>query len=105
MAIEVTDEMRRAVYEADCAAHGHILDTSSAVGNDGDVHPERYTPSVIGPDADTLPHIRCQRCTKIWLVIEDPGDDYADAVAKLKARVRDPESVKPRPRKVQAHQH
>lgn len=80
MTIEVTDEMRQAVYEADCAAKGHMFVFDKVFQTDGGV------PVVSGPDESTLPYVRCQRCTKVWLLIDEPGNDYTDAVAKLRGR-------------------
>lgn len=91
MSIEVTPEMRLAVYEADCEQFGHIpVYDRMFQSSDG------RTLVVSGPDAETLPHVRCQRCTKVWLVIDDPGNDYADAVAKLRARGAPAELARPR---------
>lgn len=93
-AITVTDEMRRAVYDADCAALGHLLDVSNAIGSTtGVTGPGNLT--VIGPDDNTIANITCRRCHKVWLVIEDPANNYDDAVAALKGRVKDPSTVKP----------
>lgn len=81
MPIEVTPEMRQAVYEADCEVKGHLFIFDNVFqSTDG------HTSVVSGPDADTLPHVRCGRCTKVWLLIDDPGNDYDDAVVKLRAR-------------------
>ncbi|AEA27933.1 hypothetical protein Psed_5808 [Pseudonocardia dioxanivorans CB1190] len=91
MAIEVTDEMRQAVYEADCEAKGHMFVFDRMFqSTDG------HTSVVSGPDPDTLPHVRCQRCPKVWLLIDDPGNDYADAVAKLRGRGAPVGLVRPR---------
>lgn len=99
MAIEVTEEMRRAVYTADCEAQGHIMDISNAVGvTRAHGVAGTYAPDVLGPDDETLPHLSCRRCGRVWLVIDESGVDYPDAVSKLTAKVRDPEMVKPRKR-------
>lgn len=101
MAIEVTEEMRAAVYAADCDVKGHAFQIGDlfhslpipAEQRDGVGDPFK---KVLGShDEDKLPSISCSRCNKVWLVIEDPGSSYDDAVAKLKNRVKDPDSVKP----------
>ncbi|MGD9989318.1 hypothetical protein [Pseudonocardia sp.] len=91
MAIEVTDEMRQAVYEADCEAKGHIhVFDKMLQRTDGPAN------VVSGPDEATMPHVRCQRCPKVWLLIDDPGNDYDDAVAKLRSRGAPVELTQPR---------
>lgn len=105
MAIEVTEEMRQAVYEADCDVKGHAFQI-------GDLFHSQPVPAeqrdavgnpfkkVLGShEDDKLPSISCGRCNKVWLVIEDPGSSYDDAVTKLKNRVKDPDSIKPIPKK------
>lgn len=100
MALEVTEEMRQAVYAADCDALGHIPDVSPAIMSEPATGPDGSARITVGnSDATLLPHLRCRRCGHVWLVIEDPGTSYDDAVAKEKARVKDPDSVKPNPRK------
>lgn len=90
MAIEVTDEMRRAVYADDCKRLGHEIDARNALrfGTTSG-----YGPELAGPDTATLPHLVCARCGKTWLVAEEPGDDYADAEQKHRARLRDEEKA------------
>jgi hypothetical protein len=86
--IIVTDEMRQAVYQADCDNNGHILAIENAIGNNLDVHPDKHIQTVMGPDTDTLPHLYCRRCGKVWLVIEDSGANYTEAVTKLTTRIQ-----------------
>lgn len=43
-----------------------------------------------------LPHIRCARCPTVWLVIEQPGLDYDDAVTKLDVELKDTAPLKGR---------
>lgn len=101
MAIEVTEEMRRAVYEADCQRLGHLFNLRNAMGIVDEIN---GTPAadVRGPNPETLPHLSCNRCPKVWLVIEQPGEDYADAVVQLKDRFKNPDDVAPLPRPVEA---
>lgn len=87
--MDVTDEMRMAVYAADCEATGHDIDNVNTLLRMSDL---------AGPDDDTLPHLTCNRCRQVWVLAADPGADYPDAVAKEKARVKDPDRIKPRRR-------
>lgn len=105
MAIEVTEEMRQAVYAADCDVKGHAFQIGDlfhslpipAEQRDGVGDPFK---KILGSRDETkLPSISCSRCNQVWLVIEDPGASYDDAMTKLKERVKDPDSVKPKPRK------
>ncbi len=105
MAIEVTEEMRQAVYEADCDIKGHAFQIGDLFHSlpipdeqrDGVGDPFK---KILGSrDDDKLPSISCSRCNKVWLVVDEPGASYDDAVTKLKNRVKDPDSVKPKPRK------
>lgn len=100
--ITVTDEMRQAVYEADCEAIGHLF-------HDGDLYqtvqvaPELRRggnpfKKILGShEAGKLPSIGCTRCGRVWLLVEQPGTSYDDAVAKLQARMTDPASLLPAP--------
>lgn len=94
MPIEVTDEMRRAVYAADCEKDGHLLSIRECISNDPEVHPDRNTPTVRATDPERVPHLLCQRCRKVWLVIEDSGDGYDDAVRKMSERLKDPSALR-----------
>lgn len=104
MAIEVTDELRRAVYAADCERLGHWYDMGAIVGHTDDVLPENPTglPTAVlrAPDPTQMPHLLCRRCGKVWLVIDEPGDGYDDAVEKVTRRMGGPtlpaEALKPR---------
>lgn len=76
MAIEITDEMRRAVLDEMCATKGHVFNVNKALGR-GDQG--QYIIDVRGPSDDELPHITCSRCTKVWVVVEVPGESYEEA--------------------------
>ncbi|MFC5996962.1 hypothetical protein ACFQE5_22380 [Pseudonocardia hispaniensis] len=96
MAIELTDEIRQAVHDEDCATQGHDLDVSGAMtGHGGPPTNGRW--EVRGPDGQ-IAHLACRRCGRVWLLIEDAGRGYTDAVTRLKARVKDPAWVQPLPR-------
>lgn len=91
MAIEVTPEMRAAVYEADCKARGHIWDTTNMLSATDEILPEStngYPTTVVrAQDATQMPHLKCSRCERVWLVMDEPGNDYEDAVARAINRV------------------
>lgn len=93
MAIDVTDELRQAVYAADCEANGHLLSIRECISNDPDL-PGLNTPAVRSEDPEKVPHLSCQRCGKVWLVIEDAGDGYDDAVQKVTRRLKDPSTLR-----------
>lgn len=76
----VTDEQRREARDLDCAELGHILTFDNALRLDG------RAGRVAGPDGKQ-PHIDCRRCMKVWLVIEEPGNDYPSAAAALDAKL------------------
>lgn len=81
--MEVTPEMRSAVYEEDCRRWGHILSFDNALrfeaGKDG--------AQVLGPEGQQ-PFITCRRCGKVWLVVEEPGENYAAATVALDAKLQ-----------------
>jgi hypothetical protein len=79
--VEVTPEMRAAVYEQDCADQGHIPTFDNALRFDA-----ARVGRIKGPDGKQ-PHIECLRCHKVWLVVEDPGDDYEAATIALDAKL------------------
>lgn len=93
MPIEITDELRRAVHDEDCAEHGHVIDFNGAFQRlSTDPHGGL---SLEGPDEATLAHLHCSRCSKVWLIVEDPGNDYADAVGRLRGKFRNPDDLRP----------
>ncbi len=98
---EITPEIRQAVLEAECQRVGHSPTFRNALMSLPDVGGIE----VIGPP-DKVAHLFCQRCGKVWIVVEDPGTSYADAVSKLRSRMKDPDSVRPRPRpQIPEHDH
>lgn len=81
--MEVTPEMRAAVYEQDCREKGHLLAYENALRFDSADGGAR----VLGPDGQQA-HITCRRCPKVWLVVEEPGEDYAAATVALDAKLQ-----------------
>ena len=89
--IVVTNEMRQAVYAADCATMGHLTSISGAVDRAG---------QVAGESAAAVPFLTCIRCHKVWVVIDTPGVDYAAAIGIYNgivtpAHAKDPKPPKP----------
>lgn len=75
--MDVTPEMRQAVYEADCELLGHSVDTRWAV---------EFTEQESGvrPRAkDRFPHIFCRRCRKTWIVLPIEGVGYEEAERRV----------------------
>lgn len=96
MAIELTDEIRQAVHDEECAKLGHAFDTSTVLTMDLSGGGTK----VVLSDRDKAPHLSCPRCGRVWLLVEQniigydaaendllgrlPADDAL--AAKLKAR-------------------
>lgn len=94
--MDITDEMRRMVRRQDCELYGHKFDLINLIGGTDVPNPNDVRgfpmPMLRARDVTKLPHITCETCGAVWLVIDDPGDDYDDAVEKLAQRVK---NVKP----------
>lgn len=70
--MDVTPEMRQAVYDADCADKGHQLDPYSGIKfNNG-------RQSLESTDEFKLPHIVCTRCGHVWIIGPADGANYED---------------------------
>lgn len=94
--MEITQEMRQAVYEADCQNKGHVPDINFAFGfaSDGG------QADVMGPDDDHLPYLSCRRCGWVWLVMPEGFATYEEAVASLNNKLTDVKvkDIKPKKR-------
>lgn len=91
--VPLTDAIRNAVHTEDCERLGHEFSFDALL----QMHdPGHAPPRVRGPEGK-LAHLRCRRCPKVWVVIEEPGEGYEDAVARLIAKFRDPNDAKPKP--------
>ena len=94
MAVILTDEMRAAVHDEDCARLGHDIAVDNAL-----VVADQTTmrPDVGSHDPTKMPYLYCRRCGRVWLVLEDVGIGYADAVSRLAARLIDPTKTRVKP--------
>ena len=92
----LTDAIRQAVHAEDCEARGHmyVISTMLQAVQDAPVMHQ----VVQGPTDAQLPFLSCGRCDKVWLVMEDPGASYADAVTTLAVKLKDPADAKPKKR-------
>lgn len=80
----VTAEMREAVYADDCKRTGHILDIDNAYQiSDEDNLTGNHAPDIMGNDDETFAYLTCRRCHRVWIVLEDSGKDYDEAVKKF----------------------
>lgn len=88
--IVVTEEMRQAVYDADCERLGHLLNQTNAMSLDGGGRRIR------GPEGQ-MPHITCNRCGRAWIVLPRDGRNYAQAERRFRERLlpTDPEALPP----------
>lgn len=100
--IQVTDEMRKAVYAADCEEKGHQPDFQNALGGSWG-----HYMTIGGPDEQTMPHVKCARCGVVWLIWPTEFNSYEEAVASVRAKLSAPDVLQPRPwseRSRQLHQ-
>jgi hypothetical protein len=80
--VDVTDEMRHAVYLADCERVGHqpnFLDATTVKYDDKGVVTQR----IEAKDEFKFPHVKCARCGGAWIVFPVMGLDYEDAERKV----------------------
>jgi hypothetical protein len=79
--VELTDEIRRAVWAEECQRlGGHDIDDSgaflwSAAAGPGVQH--------LADNEEKIPHLVCRRCGRVWLVVPLEGLDYDDAERAL----------------------
>ncbi len=84
MAIEITDEMRKAVLAEMCTTNGHQMSMAEAIRPESG---NRYV--VRSSDPNKLPHLSCSRCGLTWLVLDDPSADYEEAEERLRSKLKD----------------
>ncbi len=89
MPIEITDEMRQAVYAELCETDGHALSLRETFVFD-DAHQKQLVGS---PDETKMPNISCTRCERTWLVLSEAGIGYEDAEEKLRGRLKDTKDI------------
>ncbi len=87
--LEVTDEMRQAVYAELCETDGHALSLQQAFVFDVD----HQNQTVGSPDETKMPNIYCTRCKRTWLVLIEPGTSYEDAEEKLRGKLKDTKDI------------
>lgn len=88
MDIEITDELRAAVYADDCQSQGHMPDMMIGYGPQDDVDILEGRPGPSG-EKDDLPHVQCRRCKRVWIILADsPGTSYEQAEAGIERRMR-----------------
>jgi hypothetical protein len=84
--IKVTEEMRRAVFADMCERQGHAFTLDSLIQT---TYTDGFAGNHIKAKTDgQLPHVRCSRCDKTWLVVDDPGEGYDNAVKKFRDRLK-----------------
>jgi hypothetical protein len=85
--MEITPEIRRAVYEADCEQLGHRL-TFEDVSRSSETGDGGFVLRLAAQDHYRLPHIRCARCGSVWIVHPVRGVDYDDAERQIYGLLR-----------------
>jgi hypothetical protein len=106
MAVELTDEMRRAVHREDCERDGHNLDTRGMIAMDtSTTKGGTFRADIGGPDENTLPYMSCGNCGVVWLVWPQEFENYEAAVAAVRGLMKVPEVLKPKPRRPRAAGH
>ena len=90
--MDVTLEMRKAVYELDCTEKGHIFDTNKIFKFElANTDTHLSIPKIDITPTGELPVIRCTRCGNVWLVIPMEFGGYDQAEARLYDQLK-PES-------------
>lgn len=90
--IILTDAMRDAVHTEDCVLLDHLLTMVNAFEY------SRGYAKLSNPDG-LIPHIKCTRCGKVWLIVENEGRDYRDAEAQFNGQLKTPKPPRvPKPR-------
>lgn len=91
--MELTDAMRRAVLTDLCARDGHNFTTITALTN-GEPQPGGATSVLIlNTRNHNTPHLKCERCAHVWLLVELDAHDYDTAEQELIDRLRDDDSL------------
>lgn len=89
--IEITPEIRQAVLDAECERLGHQLNLANAASSFSDRNGR-----IRGPQGQ-LPHLFCDRCGHVWIVLPRDGRNYAQAERRFRERLRadDPDALPP----------
>jgi hypothetical protein len=83
MTVEITDEIRRAVWAEECQRiGGHDIDDRAAFSWSAGTGQAGQR---LADTDEQLPHLVCRRCGRTWLVVPLEGVDYDDAERALYA--------------------
>lgn len=101
----INEAVRRAVLLEECESYGHQFSMKNAVsvGETPNPNNEGDWPNleVKSQDESQLPHIQCTKCHSVWIVIDEPGFGYDDALRRVQKRMGTSikqEALKPRPK-------
>lgn len=101
----ITDVVRLAVYLEDCERYDHVYDYKNAVslGDTPNPNHEGNWPNfeVKSIFPDRMPYIECKRCSMVWIVVDEPGLGYDDALRKVRKRMGSPadrKALEPKPK-------
>lgn len=88
--IVITPETRQAVLDAECVSVGHLLSFTNCLSR------EDRNGRIRGPEGQ-MPHVVCDRCGHVWIVLARDGRDYAQAERRFRERLRagDPDALPP----------
>jgi hypothetical protein len=95
--IVVTDEMRQAVYEADCDLKGHeflisdLFHTEPTTPEERDNGAGPFKKTLGSSNEDKLPHLSCARCNRVWIVMDTPGNSYSEAFNGMQKLFKNPQ--------------
>jgi len=89
--IVLTDEIRQAVHDEDCELGGHMLSLTNATAWEPSQAPgakiNAGAARVQGP-AGQLPHVRCARCNKVWILVPDAQVGYDAAQEAFRGHLK-----------------
>lgn len=102
----INQAVRRAVYLVTCEEQGHDYDLGNLLRTGDTPNPNKQdsfpNTEVEAVDSDNkLPHLVCRRCGLVWILIDEPGFGYDDALSRVRKRMGSPadrKALKPRPK-------
>ena len=108
----ISDAVKRAVYLEHCEKHGHQFVMADAVSAGDTPNPNNQgnwpNLEVKARDENKLPHITCSYCDTVWIVFDEPGFGYDDAVRKVRKRLGsnvNPRAFRPKPKQERILEH